>query len=64
MPDTQKPRLKPQIIGKTWMLRSEITTNLLHNDSSPDSMRGEADDEEAKVQITKSQTEAALGGNV
>jgi hypothetical protein len=41
-----------------WILRGEITTTLLHNDSA--SMDCD-NDEEAKVQNTKFQTEAALG---
>jgi hypothetical protein len=42
-----------------WILRGEITTNLLHNDSA--SMDGDADNEDAKVQNTKAVTGAALG---
>jgi hypothetical protein len=34
-PDTRKRHRKPQIKGKAWILRGEITTSLLHNDSAP-----------------------------
>jgi hypothetical protein len=61
LPDTRKPRRKPQIIKKAWILCGEITTNLLHNDSGLASMDGDADDEEAKLQNTKSLSEATLG---
>jgi hypothetical protein len=47
--------------AKAWILRGEITTNLLHNDLDSASIDVDADDEEAKIQKTKSQTEAALG---
>jgi hypothetical protein len=57
----RKRRRKTQIQGKAWILRGEITTNLLHNDSDPASIDIDADDVEAKIQKTKSQTEAALG---
>ncbi len=46
--DTRKRRRKKQIQGRAWILRGdagEITTNLLHNDSGPASMDGDADDE-------------------
>ncbi len=59
LPDTRKPRRNEQIQGKAWILRGEITTTLLHNDSP--AMEDCDNDEEAKVQKTKSQTEAALG---
>jgi hypothetical protein len=55
--DPRKRRRNEQIQGKAWILRGEITTTLLHNDSA--SMHCD-NDEEAKVQNTKSQTEAAL----
>jgi hypothetical protein len=58
LPDTRKPRCKERIQGKAWILRGEITTTLLHNDSASMDCENE---EEAKVQNTKSQTEAALG---
>ena len=58
LPDTPTPRRNEQIRGKAWILRGEITTDLLHNDSA--SMDCD-DDQDAKVQNTKSQTEAALG---
>jgi hypothetical protein len=61
MPDTRKRRHNKQILGRAWIIRGEITTNLLHNDSDPASVNGDADNEEAKVQNTKSLTEAALG---
>jgi hypothetical protein len=61
MPDTRKRRRNKQILGRAWIIRGEITTNLLHNDSGPASMDGDADAEEAKVQNTESLTEAALG---
>jgi hypothetical protein len=57
MPDTPKTRSNKQIQGTVWILRGEISTDLLPNDSP--SMVCD-DDEEAKVQNTKSQTEAAL----
>jgi hypothetical protein len=60
MPDTRKRRLKPQIIGKAWILRGEIATNLLNNDSGQVSMDGDAD-YDAKVQNTKSQQKLHLG---
>ena len=59
LPDTRKPRLNKPIQGKAWILRGEITTTLLHNDSA--SMDCDDDDEEAKIQNIKSQTAAALG---
>jgi hypothetical protein len=58
-PDTPKRRRNKQIKGATWILRGEITTTLLHNDSA--SMEDCDNDEGAKVQNTRSQTEAALG---
>ena len=58
-PDTRKRRRNEQIKGKAWILRGEITTTLLHNDSA--SMDDCNNDEETKVQNTKAQTEAALG---
>ena len=58
LPDTRTPLRNEQIRGKAWILRGEITTDLLHNDSA--SMDCD-DDQDAKVQNTKSQTEAALG---
>ena len=58
LPDTRTPRRNKQIRGKAWILRGEITTDLLHNDSA--SMDCD-DDQDAKVQNTKSQAEAALG---
>jgi hypothetical protein len=33
LPDTPKPRRNKQIQGMAWILRGEITTTLLHNDS-------------------------------
>jgi hypothetical protein len=57
---TRKRRHNTQIQGKAWIFRGKITTNLLHNDSDPASIDVDADDEEAKIQKTKSQTEAAL----
>jgi hypothetical protein len=59
--DTRKRRSNKQIQGKAWILRGEISTNLLHNDSDPASIDVDANDEDAKVQNTKSLTEAALG---
>jgi hypothetical protein len=59
MPDTRKPRSNPHIIGTAWILRGEITTNLLNNDPGQASMAGNADFD--AVQNKKSQTEAALG---
>jgi hypothetical protein len=56
---TPKRRRNGQIKGMAWILRGKITTNLLHTDSA--SMEDCDNDEEAKVQNTKSQTEAALG---
>jgi hypothetical protein len=61
IPDTVKCRRIQQIVGTVWIIRGEITINLLHNDSDPASVDGYADAKEAKVQNTKSQTEAALG---
>jgi hypothetical protein len=58
LPDTPKPRRNKKIQGWAWILRGEITTTLLHNDSA--SMDCD-NDEEAKVQNTRSQTEAAFG---
>jgi hypothetical protein len=58
LPDTRTPRRNKQIKGMAWILRGEITTTLLHNHSA--SMDCD-DDEEAKIQNTRSQTEAALG---
>jgi hypothetical protein len=58
LPDTRKPRLNKPIQGKAWILRGEITTTLLHNDSA--SMDCDAD-YDAEVQNIKFQTEAALG---
>ena len=58
-PDTPKRRRNKQIKGTTWILRGEITTTLLHNDSA--SMEDCDNDEGAKVQNIRSQTEAALG---
>ena len=58
LPDTPTPRRNEQNRGRVWILRGEITTDLLHNDSA--SMDCD-DDQDAKVQNTKSQTEAALG---
>jgi hypothetical protein len=58
LPDTRKPRRNKQIQAWAWILRGEITTTLLHNHSA--SMACD-NDEEANVQNTKSQTEAALG---
>ena len=46
-PKRQRP---PQIIGKAWVLRGEITINQLLSDSI-----------DAKIQNTKSQVQAALG---
>jgi hypothetical protein len=48
LPDTVKPRRNEQIQGRVWILRGEITTTLLHNDSA--SMEDCDNDEEAKVQ--------------
>jgi hypothetical protein len=59
LPDTRTPRRNEQIQGRVWILRGEITTTLLHNDSA--SMDCDDDDEEAKIQNIKSQTAAALG---
>jgi hypothetical protein len=58
LPDTRTPCRNEQIQGRVWILRGEITKTLLHNDSA--SMDCD-DDEEAKIQNIKSQTEAALG---
>jgi hypothetical protein len=58
LPDTRKPHRNEQIQGKAWILRGEITTTLLHNDSA---FMDCDNDEEAKVKNTKSQTEAAIG---
>ena len=57
LPDSRKRRRNIQIQGRAWVLHGNITTNLLHNDF----MDGNADDDDAKVQNTKSQIEAALG---
>ncbi len=54
----KKPRTI-QIRGGVWVLRGEITTNLLHNYTSLDGDGQDADDD-AKVQNTKSQIESAL----
>ncbi len=59
--DTRKRRRNKQIQGRAWILQGEITTNLFHNDLDPASIDVDANDEEAKVQSTKSLTEAALG---
>ncbi len=56
---TREIRRNKQIQGRAWNIRGEITTNLLHNDSV--SIDCDDDDEEAKIQNIKSQTEAALG---
>ena len=48
-PKRQHP---PQIVGKAWVLRGEITINQLLGDSL-----------DAKIQNTKSQLQAALGAN-
>ncbi len=56
--DTRKRRRNEKNQGRAWILRGEIATTLLHNDSA--SMDCE-NDEEAKVQNKKSQTEPALG---
>ena len=64
LPATQKRPHKIQIKGASWILRGDVTTNLLHNDSSYDiSMDGDGRDadDDAKIQHTKSQIEAALG---
>jgi hypothetical protein len=58
LPDAPKPRRNKRIQGKAWILRGEITTNLLHKDSA--SMDCDAD-YDADVQNVKSQTEAARG---
>jgi hypothetical protein len=57
----RKRRRNKKIQGKAWILRGEITTNLLHNASDPASIDVDADDEDAKIQNTKSLTKAALG---
>ncbi len=54
---TRRRPNKTQTSGKIWVLRGEITTNLLNDETSMDS----DGDEDAKVQYTKSQLEAALG---
>jgi hypothetical protein len=56
--DTRKRRRNKKNQRRAWIFRGEITTAILHNDSA--SMDCD-NDEEAKVQNTKSQTEAALG---
>jgi hypothetical protein len=60
LPDTVMRRRIQQIIGTAWILRGEITKKMLNNDSVQASMDGDAD-YDAKVQNTKSQTQAALG---
>ena len=47
-----KRQRPPQIVGKAWVLRGEITINQLLGDSL-----------DAKIQNTKSQLQAALGAN-
>ena len=62
VPDSRKRRRNIQISGRAWVLRGEITINLLHNDSGQASMDGDADyDSELEIQNTKFQIEAALG---
>ncbi len=56
MPDTRKRHSKIQILGR-WFLRNEISTNLLLDETSMD-CNG---DDDAKVENTKSQVDAALG---
>jgi hypothetical protein len=60
LPDSHKRRRNIQIQGRAYVLRGEITTDLLLNNVSKTSMDDVSDDD-AKVQNTKSQTEAALG---
>ncbi len=43
--DTRKCRRNKQIQVRAWILRSEITTNLLHTNSGTASMDSDADDE-------------------
>jgi hypothetical protein len=60
LPDSHKRRRNIQIQGKAWVLRGEITTDLLLNNASKASMDHDDDaDLDAQVQNTKSQTEAA-----
>ncbi len=47
LPDTPKTRRNKQIQGTVWILRGEITTDLLHNDSA---FMVCDDDEEFKLQ--------------
>jgi hypothetical protein len=61
LPDTRKRRRTTQTQGKAWVLHGNTTANMLHTDSGRASIDGNADDDDAKVQNTKSQIEAALG---
>jgi hypothetical protein len=56
LPNTRKHHSNIQVLGKAWVLRSEITTNLLHDDMSMDC----DGDEDAKAQNTEFPLEAAL----
>jgi hypothetical protein len=56
----EKRKRNPQILGKAWVLRGEITVNMLNNDSDQADMHGDVEND-AKVQTTKSQIQAALG---
>ena len=60
LPATQKCPHKIRIKGAAWILHGEITTNLRHNDTSMDG-DGRDDDDDTKIQNTKSQEVAALG---
>ena len=55
----KRPRAK-QVIGNAWVLRGEITINMIHNNSDQADMHGDVEND-AKVQTTKSQIQAALG---
>ena len=56
----EKRKRNPQILGKAWVLRCKITISMLHIDSDQADMHGDVEND-AKVQTTKSQIQAALG---
>ena len=60
--EQDKRKRNPQILGKAWVLRGEITINMLHNDSDQADMHGDVEND-AKVQTTKSQAGRGPGGS-
>ena len=58
--EQDKRKRNPQNLGKAWVLRGEITQNMIHNNSDQADIHGDVEND-AKVQIIKSERQAALG---